>query len=87
MKFKAKIWEQGASLLVTIPAHIVNSLGLNANDITEIEILKPLSTLCLCGNLYRDNEKADHECTYAVFNDSSDAVTARYLLNKLRGEK
>ena len=75
MKIKGKVWKQGNSLLVTLPA---KQSGIKSpfkeGDTIEFEpkIIGRM-IVCDCGKLYYKSQQADHICNYHELDTEKDA--------------
>lgn len=76
MKFKAKVWKQGKSKIITIPAHLAKQL--KGGEKVNVEIERKV-IMCKCGKIYQKDQKADHKCKYVEFESISHALSTKEL--------
>lgn len=77
MKFKAKIWKQGNSKIITIPAYFAKQLKVGE----QIEVMIERKVImCRCGKIYSVEDKVDHKCYFTEFDNANQAISARDLL-------
>lgn len=83
MNFKARIWKQGNSKLITIPVDVVKEMKLEAGSRVSVALKPTLNVVCDCGKIYQNNSKADHKCIYYVLDTETDAqMLATVLASK-----
>jgi hypothetical protein len=79
MKFSAKLWKQGSSLLITVPFQTVKDSHLKEGQTLSFDVSTEYA-VCQCGKMCPIQEKPTHECFYIIFQDLHNAVKASELI-------